>query len=488
MTSLPSPAPRPAAPRPDDRAEVASVPAVHARLRASALDPGFADLDARRDRLARLAAVLKERRADLADAVRRDLGKGRAEAEISEVHPVRQEIQVALRHLARWANPRRVPTPATLFGTSSRVQPQPKGAVLILAPWNYPVNLSMMPLVPALAAGNAVAVKLSEKAPHTAEALRALIEDTFAPHEVAVFAGGPEVAEALLDLPWDHVFFTGSTRVGRLVMQAAAKHLTPVTLELGGKSPAIVDASADLDLAAERIVWGKLMNAGQTCVAPDYVLAHSSVAPALVAKMREVTVRLYGLPENQRVTPDYGRLVDEASLRRLAGLVADSVARGARVAFGGDANPAERYLAPTVLTDVTPDMPVMGEELFGPVLPVLTFDELGRALSFVRERDKPLALYAFGRDAAFQNRVARETTSGGMVVNGTILHLLNHNLPFGGVGASGQGAYHGEHGFRVFSHERAVLVEPTNSATKLLYPPYGRAVPRFMAWVLRLIS
>ncbi|PYE54409.1 aldehyde dehydrogenase family protein [Deinococcus yavapaiensis] len=473
-------------PSPQDSLPDFSLP--HAMLSRRAADPTFRSLPSRKMRLRKLAAAVKAYRADIAEALRRDLGKGRAEAEVSEVHSVRLEIRLALRNLDRWARTRRVATPSTLLMASSQVRREPKGAVLILAPWNYPANLALTPLVSAIAAGNTVALKPSEKAPRTAEVLVKLLRETFAPDEVAVFTGGPEVARGLLELPWDHVFFTGSTRVGREVMRAASKHLSPVTLELGGKSPAIVHASADLKLAAERVAWAKFVNAGQTCVAPDFALVHESVALRFVSELKKATVVSYGEAARLQGNRDYGRLVDEGSAERLQALVEDAVALGAKVEIGGSAAPSERFMAPTILTNVDGHMKVMEEEIFGPVLPILTYREEVEIASLVTELGSPLALYVFAEDNGFVERTLRDTRSGGVVVNGALSHILNPHLPFGGVGPSGMGSYHGEWGFKTFSHERAVLRQGRLSALKAMTPPYGRPVPRLTAWLLRLIS
>ncbi|UBV42206.1 aldehyde dehydrogenase family protein [Deinococcus taeanensis] len=438
--------------------------------------------------LRRFHDALRAHRVPLADALRADLGKSRAEAEITELHPVLEEIQHAIRHLPRWMAPRSVRTPAALAGARSEIQAQARGVTLILSPWNYPVNLALAPLVASLAAGNTVILKPSEKAPHVAQALADLLGTTFDPALVAVVQGDAATARALTDLPFNHLFFTGSAAVGRQVMCAAAAHLTPVTLELGGKSPALIDASADVRRSAERIAWGKLLNAGQTCVAPDYVLVPSQQRDALILALDEVIARRYGDRAWLRAGPDYGRMVDTASVERLERLTRQSVQQGARIALGGEFSGAERFISPTVVTDVTPDMPLMQEELFGPVLPVLTYDTLDEALALIRRLDAPLALYLFTEDDAVTRRVQQDTTSGGMVVNGTVVHLINPNLPFGGVGPSGMGSYHGEHGFRTFSHERAVLVEPARSPVRFMYPPYGRPGPRLVAWALRLLE
>ncbi|MFC4426272.1 aldehyde dehydrogenase family protein [Deinococcus navajonensis] len=438
--------------------------------------------------LRRLHDGVAQHRTALAAALALDLGKSRAEAEITELHPVMEEIRHAIKHLPRWMAARRVPTPLMLAGSHSEVQFQARGVTLILSPWNYPANLALVPLVASLAAGNTVVLKPSEKAPHVARALRQLLGSVFEDKLVAVVEGEVEVARALTRLPFDHIFFTGSTAVGRQVMSAAAQNLSSVTLELGGKSPALVHESAHLKRSAERLGWGKFLNAGQTCVAPDYALVPRRMAADLVAELRQAVTHRFGDPQRLRTGGDYVRIVDPGSVRRLEALTRQSVAQGAQIALGGDFDPDARFISPTIVTGVTPDMPLMQEELFGPVLPVLTYDTLDEALALVRRLDPPLALYLFAEDPAVVRRVQRETTSGGMVVGGTIIHLSNPHLPFGGVGSSGQGAYHGEHGFRTFSHQRAVLTETALSGVRFMYPPYGRPLPRLAAWALRRLE
>lgn len=438
--------------------------------------------------LRRLHDAVRAHRAELAGALQRDLGKSRAEAELTEIHPVLEEISHVIRRLPRWMAPRRVGTPLMLMGSRSELRAQARGVTLILSPWNYPVNLALSPLISSLAAGNTVVLKPSEKAPHVARALRRLLESVFEPKLVAVVEGDAGVARELSRLPFDHILFTGSGAVGRQVMAAAAENLTSVTLELGGKSPAIIDASADLQLSAERLAWGKLLNAGQTCVAPDYVLLPEHLLGAFVLAVEGVIARRYGDAAWQRAGPDYGRMVDARSVERLEALTRRSTEQGARIVLGGEFDAPGRFITPTLVTDVTDDMPLMQEELFGPVLPVLTYRALDEALERVRRRDPPLALYLFAQDEGVIERVKAQTTSGGMVVNGTIIHLTNPNLPFGGVGKSGMGAYHGETGFRAFSHERAIMHEGRASSVRFTYPPYGRPVMRLAAWALRALE
>jgi aldehyde dehydrogenase (NAD+) len=429
-------------------------------------------------RLRKLRAGIIAHRQALYDGVWADFRKNPAEFEITEVQIVLGEIAHSIKHLRRWMRPRRVPTPPLLAGTRSRVRHEPRGQVLILAPWNYPFQLLVGPLVAAVAAGNVCILRPSEKVPATAAALAALVADAFPEDEAAVVTGGVETADALLALPFDHFFFTGSTAVGRKVMHAAAEHLASVTLELGGKSPAIIDRSADLAQAAERIVWGKFVNAGQTCVAPDYVLVDERDAPAFTAAARAAIQRLYHAGGADGPSDDLARIVDRGAFDRLANALRQAVAEGARVEAGGATDAAERYIGPTVLSNVRPDSPLMRDEIFGPILPVIAVRSLDEALGFVNARPKPLALYLFSRDGRATQRVVRETTAGGTIVNHVICHLANPDLPFGGVGESGQGSYHGHAGFRAFSHERAVLHAGRWSLAPLYYPPYGPRMRR----------
>ncbi len=440
-------------------------------------------------RLRRLRDVIWGRRAELHRALRDDFRKNATEADITELYPFVAEVDHAIRHLPRWMKPQRVKTPRMLAGTHSRILHEAKGLVLILSPWNYPLNLLLNPLVAAIAAGNCAVIKPSSKVPHTAALSRELLAEVFPEQEVAVFEGSSAVADALLAEPFDHVFFTGSTRVGRKVMRAAAEHLTPVTLELGGKSPVIVDRSADLDRTAERVLWGKFVNAGQTCVAPDYVLIHESIAERFVARARRVLEDRFGRDAAaRRESPSYCRLVSQRHAAGLQDLLQRAVDHGARVEFGGTIDPEARYLEPTLLGGVTEDSPVMEDEIFGPILPILTYRSLDEAIRIVRARPKPLALYVFAGDDAVVDRVLAETTAGGSCVNSVILHLANPDLPFGGVGTSGMGRYHGFRGFQELSNERAVLRQGWLDTLRFFYPPYTDRVDKTIRLAMRYMS
>ena len=418
----------------------------------------------RRAQLELLSSALKAHESALLDALHADLGKSHFQGYSTELGLVQMEIRHALRHLRRWAAPKRARTPWFVAPAHGWVQGEPFGVTLILGPWNYPVQLLLTPLVSAIAAGNCALLKPSELAPRTAEAIATMVRETFDAEYISIKTGGAEVAEALLRERFDKIFFTGSTHVGRIVMAAAAKHLTPVTLELGGKCPAIVCADASLELAARRIAWGKFMNAGQTCVAPDFVLVHRSARETFLAALVKSLHTFYG--EDSRQSADYGRIVNARHHDRLVRYLGDG-----KVAHGGEHDAKERFMAPTILTGVSPDAPVMREEIFGPILPVLEFDRIDDALALLRDRPTPLALYVFTHNRATEQRVLAEARSGGACVNDVVSHMLGTGLPFGGLGESGMGAYHGRAGFEASSHPRAVLRRATWLDLPFRYPP-----------------
>jgi aldehyde dehydrogenase (NAD+) len=442
-------------------------------------------------RLEALRHAIVSRREALLEAMHADFRKNRTESELSEIQLVLTELGDAIARVADWMRPVRVPTPIHLLGSDSEIRYEPRGVVLIMAAWNYPFALIFAPLVGAVAAGNCVMIRPSERVPHTNAVSRAILADVFPPDELTFVEGGRDTADALLALPFDHVFFTGSSPVGRTIMAAAAPHLSSVTLELGGKSPAIVDESADIDEAAARIVWGKFVNAGQTCVAPDYALVHASRAQAFFDACRWVLASFYGAtPGARRASEDYCRIIDRASWTRLTSLLDQAVARGARIEIGGESDASDLYLAPTLLSGVDLTSPIMADEIFGPVLPVLTFQSIDEAIAVVRARPKPLAMYVFGRDHARLESLLQSTSAGGTVVNNCLIHLLNPSLPFGGVGGSGFGSYHGRFGFEAFSHARAVVTQGRPSLAHVFYPPYARLrsgwLGRTLAFVRRL--
>ena len=425
-----------------------------ARLRATFRSGRTKPLDWRTEQLTRLRALLTENRAELVEALHQDLGKPEAEASGVDIDLPVREIDHTLAHLAEWLAPQPVDVTG-VFGADATAGTRldPLGTVLVIAPWNYPVQLLTVPLAGALAAGDTVVVKPSELAPATSAAVARLIPQYLDREAVAVVEGAVPETTALLEQHWDHIFYTGNGTVGRIVMRAAAEHLTPVTLELGGKSPVFVDSDADLDTVARRLAQTKFANAGQTCVAPDYVLTDPATARRLEPALAQAVEELFGADPQQ--SPRYGRLVNERHFDRVSGLL-DS----GRTVTGGTHDRADRYIAPTVLAGVAPDAPVMREEIFGPVLPIVEVDGLDAAIDFINDRDKPLALYGFTGNAATRRRLAEETSSGGLGFGAPMAHLRVPELPFGGVGESGMGGYHGLLSVETFSHRKAVLDVP----------------------------
>ncbi|CAG0970093.1 aldehyde dehydrogenase (NAD+) [Burkholderiales bacterium] len=447
-------------------------------------NPGLA---VRRDRLARLLALVREREAAFVAAIDRDFGhRSSHETRLAELYIVASEARHAMAHLRRWMRPRRVRTPIQLLPGRAYVAPQPLGVAGIVSPWNYPVQLALAPAVAALAAGNRAMLKPSEVTPATSALLAEAIASRFAEDEFTVVTGGAETGAEFARLPFDHLFFTGSTAVGRIVAKSAAENLTPVTLELGGKSPAFVDASADLALVAPRIAAGKLLNAGQTCIAPDYALVPAALADAFVAAIAGAVRRLY--PDPLR-SDDYTSIVNERHYARLVALIDEARAKGARVVTvpdGAVPDPETRRIPPTLLVGVDDGMQAMREEIFGPILPIETYATIDDGIAAVSRRPRPLALYVFAQDRAARERILARTIAGGVTVNDTLWHFAHEGLPFGGVGASGIGAYHGETGFRTFSHMKGVFVQPRVAAAKLLHPPYGATFEKVLSLLKRV--
>ena len=457
-------------------------------LRAAARGELNATASVRKDRLRRLLALLDDNTEKFSAAISADFGhRSTHETRFAEAVVVEAGIKLALRRVDHWMRPRHIKTGLHFWPGSNRLLSQPLGVVGIISPWNFPLQLTLAPLVGALAAGNRVMIKPSELVPHFSSLLASKVSSRFDASEVAVVEGGPAVSQAFAALPFDHLLFTGSTRVGHLVAQVAARNLTPVTLELGGKSPAIIDRSADIALAARRIAFGKLVNAGQTCIAPDYVLCPRDVQDAFIEKYFKSVMALYGTdPRN----PDYTSIVNQDHYDRLENLLSDATSRGGhidmRVEDISDWK-ALRKFPPCLVLSTSDEMRVRLEEIFGPILPVIPYDQADEAIAYVNSRDRPLALYWFGTAREARDRILRETTSGGVTINDCLLHIAQEHQPFGGVGASGMGAYHGEWGFRRFSKEKPVFYRPRVSATALLQPPYGWIFERVLALLRWLI-
>ena len=423
-------------------------------------------LEFRLEQLRRLKQAILDRQDAILEAAKADLGRPAFEAyfEIATLG----EVNKALKQLKTWMKPQKVGIGIDQFPGSAWIQPEPLGVVLVIGPWNYPFQLMMSPLVGAIAAGNCTVLKPSEHAPHTSRVVAEIIAAAFDPEYVAVFEGEVDVSQRLLAEKFDHIFFTGGTEIGRIVMQAAAKHLTPVTLELGGKSPCIVDADVKLDVAARRIAWGKFINAGQTCIAPDYILVDRRIKAELIEQLRSTISEFFGNIPSE--SPDFGRIIHQRHFSRLQGFLQDG-----DVVVGGETDSERHFIAPTILDNVSWEDPVMQEEIFGPILPILAYDSLDEAISRINERPKPLALYVFTNRPDIQNKVLQSTSSGGACINDTVMHVGVDTLPFGGVGDSGIGAYHGKSSFDTFSHFKSVLKKGLWLDLKWRYAPYTEA-------------
>jgi acyl-CoA reductase-like NAD-dependent aldehyde dehydrogenase len=432
--------------------------------------------DFRRQQLQKLARLLRENESSIAEALAADLGKPAFEAYASETGFLRAETGFAVKHLATWMQPERVPSPVTLFPAKSRIEREPRGVVLIISPWNFPFQLALGPWIGALAAGNCAILKPSELAPHASNLIAEILGENFPTELVSVATGGPETSQALLHLGFDHVLFTGSVAVAREVAAAAAKTLTPLTLELGGKNPVIVDDDSNMELAARRIAWAKFMNAGQTCIAPDYVLVPERRKSELISAIASNVGRFFG--EDPRRSEDYGRIVSPRHFDRLS-----SYLDHGRVALGGEREREELYLAPTLLEDAPTGSPPLEEEIFGPILPVVVYRDLDEAIAIANRHRDPLALYVFSNRKDVQRRVLREVPSGSAAVNDLVMQFMNPRLPFGGRGTSGVGEYHGRFGFELFSHRKAVVRGSRLLDIPIRYPPYGGK----LRWLKKLL-
>lgn len=422
--------------------------------------------------LKKLKIAILKNETKICQALYQDLRKSKEEAYLTEIGIVLSEINYHIKNLNGWKS-KRVSSPLALFPSSSRVIYEPLGVALIIAPWNYPFQLLINPLIGSISAGCCAVLKPSPDAPSIEKVLIELINDTFEPNYIQAVSGGIEVNQALLKERFDLIFFTGSPRVGKIVMRAAAENLTPVILELGGKSPCIVDADSNIAIAAKRIVWGKFVNAGQTCIAPDYIFTHHSVKEELITKIIESIFTFFG--ENPQKSDFLGRIIHDRAFDRLIGHLQQGTIR-----YGGITDKSEKYISPTLIDDVTPDFSIMREEIFGPLLPIITFDSINEPIEYIKKNEKPLALYFFGNQNA--DKMLYETSSGGACINDTLMHVVNHNLPFGGVGNSGIGKYHGKESFLAFSNAKGVIKTPTWIDLPLKYVPY-----KYFKWVKKLM-
>jgi len=433
-------------------------------------------LDYRLSQLKLLKQVIQGHQNEIITALQQDLGKPKFEAYTSEVLILLEEINFVLKHLREWMKPQRAKISLGQFPARGLIYPQPLGVVLIIAPWNYPFQLLVNPLIGAIAAGNCVIVKPSELAPHTASLISKLIGENFNPGLVNAIEGGVEVSEALLAEKFDHIFFTGSTRVGKIVMAKAANHLTPVTLELGGKSPCIIDRDVDIKVAAKRVAWGKFFNCGQTCIAPDYVLIHATIYDQFKEALQTAVREFYG--EDPQQSPDYGRIINQRHWDRLVNFLTDG-----EIVIGGKHDRENLYIAPTIVDKITWDSPIMAEEIFGPILPLLPYSDLSEVIEKINDRGRPLALYFFSENTKNQERIINSIPFGGGCINDTIMHLSSPYLPFGGIGDSGMGRYHGKYTFDTFTHYKSILKKSLRFDQQWRYPPYKINFD-FLKWLI----
>lgn len=430
----------------------------------------------RLDALKKLKTAVQKYETDIADALEKDLGKHSMESYMCETGLVLEELSYHIKHLHKWMKDKRVKTPIAQFHGTSHICPEPYGVILVMSPWNYPVQLCLEPLTAAISAGNCAVVKPSAYSPHTSAVLAKLISETFPPEYISVVEGGREENRALLQEKFDYIFFTGSVAVGKTVMEAAAKHLTPVTLELGGKSPVIVDETANIPIAAKRIAFGKVINSGQTCVAPDYLMIHETVKDRFIAEFKSALETFF--PGGDRSNMPV--MVNEKHFNRVVSLM-----QGESAVIGGGYNREKRAIGPTLLDGITPESPIMQEEIFGPVLPVMTYTSLDECIDFIRSRPKPLALYLFTASSETEKRILNTCSFGGGCINDTIIHLTSPDLPFGGVGESGMGSYHGKSGFDLFTHYRSVIKKSTWTDLPMRYHPYTTGKLRLIKMFLK---
>ncbi len=439
----------------------------------------------RRAKLKKLHRTILAYRPLIKDALYNDFRKHPTEVDITELFPVTGEIKYARRHLRHWVSRHRVDTPIAFLGSSSHIIYEPKGVVLIISPWNFPLNLTFGPLVSAIAAGNAVMLKPSEQSGHMSALMKKIVEEVFDEREVALVEGGEDTAQSLLTLPFNHIFFTGSSDVGKIVMKAASKHLTSVTLELGGKTPTIVDETANIETAAKRIAWGKFVNKGQICIAPDHVFVHESVEDAFIKALNKYIKKFYSDDASQETS--YARLINNWHFHRVKNMVDETLSKGAKVVTGGHFNESENYIAPTILSDIPSDSIVKSEEIFGPVLPVYTFTDIGQLTQEINTKEKPLALYIYSNSKKNVNYLLANTRAGGTCINHNGVQYFNQNLPFGGSNNSGMGKGHGWYGFQAFSNARGVYKQHIPGALELLTPPYNKFKQKLIDFTIKYL-
>jgi aldehyde dehydrogenase (NAD+) len=444
-------------------------------------------IKSRKEQIKKLRDWIFANREKIKQAIHTDFKKPLPEVDTSEIYPVVTEIRLAISNLEAWSKPKKIDAPLTYIGTRAEVRIEPKGVCLIVAPWNFPFNLCIGPLVSCLAAGNTAIIKPSELTPHTSELIQAMVAEIFEEDRVAVIQGGEKISSYLLSLPFDHIFFTGSPAIGKIVMKAAAQNLASVTLELGGKSPTIIDSTANLNDAAKRIAFGKFLNNGQTCIAPDYILVEEKVKDRFIELLRISVLKLFG-EQNiiSESSPHYARIVNDRHFSRINNLIQDAIQKGAKLEMSGAVNEKTRFIHPIILSDISKGSNIMEEEIFGPVLPILTFKEPQEVVQIINSKHKPLALYIFTGSNKFKENILSQTSAGSVVINDCILQFTHPNLPFGGVNNSGLGKSHGQYGFMSFSNEKPVLSQKRGfSSLYLLYPPYTNSMKKLVDILLR---
>lgn len=435
------------------------------------------DVKERIANLKKLRTAILDNEQNIYDALKADLGKSKFESYATEIGYVLEEIRYHIAHLKRWAEPQYSTTPITNFPATSYTINEPLGTVLIIAPWNYPFQLIIAPLIGAISAGNTAILKPSEISANTSDLLEKLVNKTFDPGCIKVVVGDASTTKSLLKLDFDHIFFTGSPRVGKIIVQEAAKKMIPCTLELGGKSPCIVDKEVNVKLAATRIIWGKLINAGQTCIAPDYLLVHSDIKDKLLIELKNAIIKAYGAEAS--ISPDYPRIISKAHMENLSSLIENT-----NVVYGGNYNVNEKYFEPTIVDNISVDMPIMKQEIFGPIIPIIAFDNLDDAIKIVKSLPKPLALYYFSNCKQKQKKIVNNISAGGITINDVIMHFASNKLPFGGVGNSGAGKYHGKFSFDTFSNKKSVVLKSTWIDIPIRYAPFKNKLG-IVKWLIR---
>lgn len=446
----------------------------------------FTSLFDRKQKLSKIKKWIKANETKIAEAAYNDFKKPQEEVLFSEIKPVLEEIKDASNNLRDWAAEKKVNTPLYLLGSRSKILKEPKGVCLIIAPWNFPFMLSIGPLISAIAAGNCAVLKPSEMTPHMELLIKTMIADLFPPEEITVVTGGIEISKDLLSLKWDHIFFTGSPQVGKIIMKAAAEHLTSVTLELGGKNPVIIDETAKLKDTAEKLIWGKFFNCGQSCISPNYLMVHKSIQNKFISELKNAFLKIYGLDADIYSNTAFARIVNENHFKRVKNLIDKTLDQGAELVIGNHTKSEENFISPTILNNITTDSEIFQDEIFGPVLPIIPYSNLDDVIKIIQKEEKPLALYIFSSSRKNTNRIINETSSGTIAVNETTVQFIHPNLPFGGVNHSGLGKSHGKYGYDQFTNERSIFTQRRGFTTvKLIHPPYNnfkRFVLKFMTW------